>query len=264
MNSVHETARSLVFWIAPASVLFVVALFIAYSHSDIALFLAIHNSGRQLPATFWQSVTLFGNGLVGLACIAVWLRSRPQSAWAGLLGAIPAGLIVRAFKNFADIPRPRGLLGEAVHPLGPLYEHTSFPSGDSVTIFLLAGIVCWTYRSRSVQLIAFLAAALVALSRIVMGVHWPTDVLAGAGAGWCCAWVGVRVVRRIDVRRRWMQTALAAFMLAASVYLVWARTQLPLADPLRYAIATMGCLLSARALIESTLGTKATRPGQTR
>jgi undecaprenyl-diphosphatase len=249
MTPVHETARSLAFWIAPASVLFVLALFVAYSHSDVPLFLAIHNFGRQLPAAFWQSVTLFGNGLVLLACIAAWLRSRPQSAWAGLLGAIPAGLIVRAFKNFADIPRPRGLLGDAVHPLGPLYEHTSFPSGDSVTIFLLAGIVCWTYRNRSIQLIAILAATLVALSRIVMGVHWPTDVLGGGGAGWCCAWVGVRVARRIDVTRRWMQVMLAVFILAASVYLFWARTQLPLADALRYVIATIGCLLSARALV---------------
>jgi membrane-associated phospholipid phosphatase len=94
-----------------------------------------------------------------------------------------------------------------------------------------------------------------------MGVHWPTDVLAGAGAGWWCAWVGVRVVRHIDVTRRWMQTALAAFMLVASVYLFWTRTRLPLADPLRYAIATMGCLLSARALIESMLPARTMPPG---
>jgi membrane-associated phospholipid phosphatase len=248
MNAVQETRRSLAFWIAPASFLFVLAVCVAYSRSDVALFLAIHDTGRQLPAAFWQNVTLFGNGLIGLACISVWLRSRPQSAWAGLLGAIPAALIVRGFKNFADIPRPRGLLGDVVHPLGPLYEHTTFPSGDSLTIFLLAGVVCWTYRNRSIQVTAILVAALVALSRIVMGVHWPTDVLAGAGAGWGCAWVGVRVVRRIDVTRRWLQIVLAAFVLVGSIYLFWVRTRLPLADPLRYAIATIGCLLCARAL----------------
>jgi membrane-associated phospholipid phosphatase len=252
MSVERETPRSLAFWIAPAAVFFVLALGVAYSHADIPLFLAIHNVGRQLPASFWQSVTLFGNGLVVVACAAVWLRTQPKIAWAGLLGAIPAGLIVRGFKNFADLPRPRGLLGDAVHPLGPLYEHTSFPSGDSVTIFLFAGIVCWGYRDARLRALAVLAAVLVGLSRIVMGVHWPTDVLAGAGAGWGCAWVGVRIVRRINVRRPVLQTALAFFLLVCSVALFWRNARLPLADPLRYAIAAMACLLSARALIESS------------
>jgi len=251
MSAERETARSLAFWIAPAALLFVLALIVAYSRSDTALFTAIHDAGRQLPASFWQSVTLFGNGLVAIVCAAVWLRSRPQLAWAGLLGAIPAGLIVRGFKNFADLPRPRGLLGDAVHPLGPGYEHTSFPSGDSVTIFLFAGIVCWSYRDPRIRVVAFLAAVLVGLSRIVMGVHWPTDVLAGAGAGWGCAWVGVRIVRRINVTRRALQIALALFLLVCSIWLFGRSVRLPLADPLRYAIATIGCLLSARALIES-------------
>jgi undecaprenyl-diphosphatase len=62
--------------------------------------------------------------------------------------------------------------------------------------------VAWA-AGRRAGIAAVVIAALVALSRVYLGVHWPTDVLAGAAWGLACAWVGlaaalgaVRLIRR--------------------------------------------------------------------
>ncbi|ATV80198.1 Membrane-associated phospholipid phosphatase [Corynebacterium pseudotuberculosis] len=66
-----------------------------------------------------------------------------------------------------------------------LYEYNpSFPSGHATTAFAAATILALLCR-RWWVVTAWIMAAAVALSRLVRGVHWPSDVLAGAllGAG---------------------------------------------------------------------------------
>ena len=63
-------------------------------------------------------------------------------------------------------------------------DQFSFPSGHSSASFLLATALCLVYGPALV--IMFLWAALVALSRVVLGVHFPGDTLAGALMGSTC------------------------------------------------------------------------------
>jgi hypothetical protein len=62
----------------------------------------------------------------------------------------------------------------------------------------------------------------VAISRAVVGVHWPLDILAGAFGGWLCAvlahWLGQRT--RNFGERPWVQWILAALLAACAVALV--------------------------------------------
>lgn len=61
----------------------------------------------------------------------------------------------------------------------------SFPSRHTALATLGAGLVADTLaRSRPMRGPAFLVGGVVGLSRIVLGVHWPTDVLAGWAFGW--------------------------------------------------------------------------------
>jgi undecaprenyl-diphosphatase len=66
-------------------------------------------------------------------------------------------------------------------PLVPTPHTGSFPSGHSATAFACATVIAWASPRLAVP--AFVLAALVAWSRVYVGVHWPLDVLGGAALG---------------------------------------------------------------------------------
>jgi membrane-associated phospholipid phosphatase len=70
-----------------------------------------------------------------------------------------------------------------------LYETTSFPSGHTVTAFAMATAFSFLYPRWSVP--AFLIAAMIGLSRIVLTAHYLSDVIAGAVVGVICS-LGVK------------------------------------------------------------------------
>ncbi len=75
----------------------------------------------------------------------------------------------------------------------------SFPSGHasmSAAVFLTLGVLTATTRTRLAERLYILSTAaatafLIGASRVALGVHWATDVLAGwaVGAGWAMAWL---------------------------------------------------------------------------
>lgn len=90
----------------------------------------------------------------------------------------------------------------------------SFPSGHammSAIVYLTLGALLARAQPRPRFKIYFLALAiaitlLVGVSRVYLGVHWPTDVLAGwaLGAAWALAWwlIADRLIARLKRRRR--------------------------------------------------------------
>jgi undecaprenyl-diphosphatase len=66
-------------------------------------------------------------------------------------------------------------------PLVPTPHTGSFPSGHSATAFACATVIAWGSPRLAVPV--FVLAALVAWSRVYVGVHWPLDVLGGAALG---------------------------------------------------------------------------------
>lgn len=76
------------------------------------------------------------------------------------------------------------------HEAGP-----SFPSGHAAFYFALAAVV-YSYNKK-IGLGFFSAAFLVSLARIFVGVHWPSDVMAGIVVGIFSGWLIVKIFRRI-------------------------------------------------------------------
>jgi undecaprenyl-diphosphatase len=115
--------------------------------------------------------------IVGLTLLAVhgW---RAIAGWTII--SVLAVLLQKQIKNRYGRPRP------CEQPLGPpqrapIPDHGSFPSGHTLHA-VMAAIVAAALLP-AVAPIFLLLAFLIALSRVVLGVHYPSDVLAGAALG---------------------------------------------------------------------------------
>lgn len=67
------------------------------------------------------------------------------------------------------------------------YNNFSFPSGHASTSFAMASIICYFFRPAAVP--ALFIAAVIGFSRIYIGVHYPSDVIAGAVWGGVTGWL---------------------------------------------------------------------------
>jgi undecaprenyl-diphosphatase len=92
-------------------------------------------------------------------------------------------LIAQLFKRFTPRDRPSQLSWSIPQEA---WRHGSFPSGHTITSFAVAfyiTLVTWRTPRWYVGPISIALAMMVGLSRIYRGVHWPTDVMAGACGG---------------------------------------------------------------------------------
>jgi undecaprenyl-diphosphatase len=144
--------------------------------------------------------------LTTLAVAGFFLLQRKFASTLYLLVAVGGGLLISTIaKEAFDRPRPD------IVPYGSIVHTASFPSGHSmlaaVTYLTLGVLVARTLPQRRLKfyilVLAALVTVLVGVSRVYLGVHWPTDVLAGwlAGAAWAgLCMLGARwLARRGDV-----------------------------------------------------------------
>lgn len=149
------------------------------------------------PVTFLVAVSI---PLMAAAAIAPWFAGKPyvRSTWrlatATALGSAAVALLVnQLLSHLWDRPRPF-----VSHP-GSLTLFTShardasFPSDHASASFAIAVSVVLLHRRTGAALLVL--ASLISVARVFEGVHYPTDVLAGAAIGAVSAVVVSRLAR---------------------------------------------------------------------
>jgi undecaprenyl-diphosphatase len=196
-------ARALILWAAAAGALWA---FLAIAGEmaegetaamDRRLLLALRRPGdpltplgpRWLQECMRDITALGGFTILTLLTITavVTLLFHGKRRQALVMGAtvILAQISSEALKAFYDRPRP------TLVPHGSLVYSSSFPSGHSTlaaaTYLTLAAIVASLERTRRAKIFVFILALLIVpvigVSRVYLGVHWPSDVLAGWSLG---------------------------------------------------------------------------------
>ncbi len=181
--------------------LFVVALFLVlYIDGSVMTFVLSVQSERGLLVA--SAITAIGYGLADAAIagtiLVIGLRAgRPRETIAGKLGllaVIVGSLSVQTLKNLFCRSRPftemSGQFFVNFPCLGKGAGFISFPSGHSVTAFALAFVLARTYPRYA--FLFYGLAILVALSRVYLARHFPSDVVAGAAIGLLAGWITCR------------------------------------------------------------------------
>jgi membrane-associated phospholipid phosphatase len=150
----------------------------------------------------WLDPVFIGLSLIGYAGL-VWIALAPGIAllarrnaafalgltaacvWSADLIALGIKAATGRARPFETIPEPDKLIGATVGQ--------SLPSGHAATSF--AGAVVLTYLLPRAAPVLFLLASAIAFSRVYVGVHYPSDVLAGAALGATVAVVALVLVR---------------------------------------------------------------------
>ena len=178
---------------------------------DVAVDAAIHARMTAMDLRLVNLVTQLGSpaamGLLGLGGAAILWRSGHRTTFMGWIAAFAGGAVInQVLKSAVHRTRPE---------YGAAYLHGvsySFPSGHAMGSMIGYGMLAFVLRhvwqaSRRAHRVAnsllILMILAVGLSRVLLGVHYPSDVVGGwaAGVAWmavCIVGIGIAEQRRAD------------------------------------------------------------------
>jgi len=157
---------------------------------EASIILWIQENLRGALDGLWLFITHLGDDgilwiILGIVLL-FWKKTRPIG-FTMLISLLFDYLIINVtLKDLIARPRPF-VVNEAITPLiTDVSPYRSFPSGHSGGSFA-AMFALYKWVPKKVGIPALILAALVALSRLYVGVHYPTDIIAGCIIGFMCS-----------------------------------------------------------------------------
>ena len=169
---------------------------------EASIILWIQENLRGVMDGFWIFITSLGDGgylWIALGIILLFFKKTRPIGFTVLISLLFNLIITNlTLKDLIGRSRPF-VVNEAIKPLvGGVNLHTSFPSGHTSGSFS-AMFALYRWVPKKIGIPALVLAGLIAISRLYVGVHYPTDLLGGLVVGFICsvwAYHIVQVVRR--------------------------------------------------------------------
>ncbi len=152
---------------------------------DMPICLALNRWGaHSIVQGFFATISRLGDGVFWYAtmtalALAGGARGAMAAAHMALTGLVTL-VLYRTMKRRVRRPRPSEAGAGVIQRVAPL-DQFSFPSGHTLHAVAFTVIGCAWFPSLAIVLVPF--SILVALSRVVLGLHYPSDVLAAIGVG---------------------------------------------------------------------------------
>jgi membrane-associated phospholipid phosphatase len=156
---------------------------------DTAWLYWLHGYANPSLDAVMLTITRLANASVVVVIVAVtlgilWWHNHRSEAKIFAIACLGALILNSGMKLFFAKPRP--------HIFPSLISETSFsfPSGHALGGFVMYGFLAYLLSShfpkfsKLIYTLAVFAIAAIGLSRIYIGVHWPTDIIAGYGVGY--------------------------------------------------------------------------------
>jgi undecaprenyl-diphosphatase len=149
----------------------------------------------------FRVVETYGTYVIGIAAVCLWLLARPggdrkwKVAAGSALGAAALGLLVNRLISSAWHRDRPFQTHDVAHVWGPRKTDASFPSDHASAAFGIA--VAVAVLDPLAGAIFLVLAVLIAIGRVVVGEHYPGDVIAGAAIGTVSALVVIRLARPV-------------------------------------------------------------------
>lgn len=176
----------------------------AVQNLEGAVLLAVQGMRLEWLNPLVEGYTSLGNiGLLWILLSVAMLCWKPtRRAGTAALAAMALGLLCTNMALKPLVARERPWLNVAgLIPLVNEPDPLSFPSGHTCAAFACAAAWWGTLPKRWMKAAGLVLAVCMGLSRLYVGVHYPTDVLAGALVGALCGWIICRAARRLEKGR---------------------------------------------------------------
>ena len=155
---------------------------------NILLWIQDHVRAEWLTPIVKMITKLGGLGFIWivLCLFLLCFKKTRQAGVAGLFALVLSLIINNAIlKKLVARTRPYEVI-DGLKLLTKNATDFSFPSGHSASAFAAAAAICKTQKGSKWRWIVLIGAVCMALSRLYIGIHYPSDVICGALSGTLC------------------------------------------------------------------------------